>query len=202
MKTVVAIVPLLLLAVLVGEMSAQATRAAAPAETRWAQGVAEILIEGDPSGMIPVLGERCAIRLFNRDEPMEVSRLVEATAHTRLIGAHVYPKLPASLASDIASDFGAAEGVPDEIRERMTPQGEAALRRANLTAAQWLAKSLGVDAEDSVAVLIFWVEPAEDSHLLPSPARKPEALFVLAKLDAAGDSLRMTRIVYGNPAAE
>jgi hypothetical protein len=136
------------------------------------------------------------IRSFNSEGVTTVERLLAATSQARLISTRAYPKIPSTLAADLAADFKAAgEVIPENIQTDMAPRDAAAERRANDTAALWVNAVLQPKRDQPVGVLVFW--PTD--RRTPADAATCRAIFVLVKGQMIGGSYVVQQVTFGDP---
>jgi len=109
---------------------------------------------------------------------------------------HAYDKTPTTLASDLSNDFTAAgDTVPQSIRDGMIPPDEAAAKRANETAADWLVQVLHPEKHEVMGVIVLW--PASRGHSIASDPKR--AIFVLVKGEKADGQYVFHQITFGDP---
>jgi hypothetical protein len=171
------------------------------AATEWpnrVQALARALAGSDLTAVEAILAPAPAIRGFSSEALQTPARLLGATTGSKVLGVHAYPATPKTLASDLATDIQeAGETVPESTRQQMIPPDEAAARRANETAAAWIASTLKTDEADAqpTAVILLW--PVEHKSRREGPARR--ATFVLVKGERHGDRVTFRQIVFGDP---
>lgn len=121
----------------------------------------------------------------------DVEELVRAGT---LIGAHAYAGVPQSFASDLAADTRTSPAVPDELKDQFGFADDAAARKANRTAADWMDRVLAPEPNESVGAIVVW-------HPTSGGLGRPGPVFVLVvgEHDASGRAFRVTRVVFGNP---
>src|SRR5688572_15463752 len=107
----------------------------------------------DVAALSAVLERGPIIRSFASESLQPPERLLGTTSGARLLGVHAYLAAPTTLATDLAGDFQSAMDLPGQVRDNMTPPDEAAAKRANETAGQWLAQLLRPDKDQPVAVI-------------------------------------------------
>jgi hypothetical protein len=134
---------------------------------------------------------------FGSDAFETPDRLLSATTGMAVLGVHAYPKTPATLASDLAGDFRDNESIPLSVRRQMIPPDDAATKRADVTAAQWLAQLLRPDPEQPVGVVVLWPDARRKAGAASSAPVRPA--FVLVKGEATPDGFRFSQLVYGDP---
>ena len=174
---------------------AAAAAAAAPAPAAaltWSETV-EIIGAATEKGDVPTvaatLTRDAVVRSFETQEPAGARMLVDAAAGWKLLGAHAYEFPPSTLASDIAADVKASDLVPDEQKRKIIPYDDVEAARANSTAADWVAQSLGAERNHLVGVAVFW------------NLKTHRPMFVLMKGHRTGDTHVVKQAVYGDPMA-
>ena len=196
---------LLALALVTGTAAAQTTRPAdagpapaaphAPQVTQvltWSETVEVVgkaTERGDVTSVAAMLARDALVRPFERNELAGARMLVDAAAGWKLLGAHAYEFPPPTLASDIAADVKSAGFVPDEEKRKIVPLDDAEAARANNTAADWVAQTLGAERDQLVGVAVFW------------NLKTSRPMFVLMKGLRSGDSYVVKQAVYGDPMA-
>lgn len=201
-----------LIAVLVGAAAtlvcAQATqsRQPAPATERapWPEFVAtlaETLVDpaGTDESVARVIYDDVPIRRFDRSEPDDRLTLRDATLGFAVIGTHGYVGVPNTIATDLAMDFRNAVDIPEDVRTQMVPTDEQ-VKRANITAAQWVNNALQPTAGQPVGLIVLLGPEPETLSDFPAQLSDPRPIiFVLVKAEP-GDSrsFRITHIVYGD----
>ncbi len=169
-----------------------------PAAEAWPSGVGEFaqaLASGDSAALLPLLCENVTVQAFDA-KTADAIRLLARVRGGTLVFAKGYPKPPTTLAAEIAEAFRNAP-VSDEVKLKMTPQGEVPLRRANQIAAQWVVQTLSASKDDLVGVIVFWCSPPGSP---PTAETSSESLFVLVKGSAADPAHpRIQSISFGDP---
>lgn len=174
-----------------GPALAQTTKPAAPA--RWSavvEQVARATALGDVPLVVASLTRDATVRSFESPEPAAARTLVDAAADWKLLGTHAFEFPPASLAADISADVQRSDLVPDADKRRIAPLDDAEAARADTTAADWVARTLGVERNDLVGVAVYW------------DARANRPTFVLMRGDRRGDEAEAVAVklaVYGDP---
>lgn len=193
---------------------AQTTRPASEQDS-WPQVVEQLaaaLIEGHRDDFRAMLAPDASVRSFQDSAAGDVDRLLARASLSAMVGAHAYVHPPLVMAADLMADCKNSELLPDSIRERMVPQDDVAMQRANATAAQWISQTLDATAGDRVAIFVFFEPndalPPATSHNIASSSLTGDLLFVLvharrtsdtpASPNSAGAAL-VDRVVYGNP---
>lgn len=183
------------------------------AEDPWPQAVeqfAAAMLEGQSDAYRSMLADNASVGAFGGTAGSEeAARLLARASVCGPIGVHAYVHPPLVMAADLMADCKNTE-LPESIRQRMIPQDDAAMQRANATAAQWMSESLQAAAGDRVGVIVLF-EPADATRLsrgLSGSSSAGELLFVLVRAHpsaAAANSgpqsavPRIDRVVYGNP---
>ena len=176
------------------ETRAQTTRPAPSrgAPVTWSSAVeafANAVTKGDPSALAGMLAHDAAVRSFDTGERVAPPAMARAVSEWTLLGAHGYEFPPPALAKDIAADVSASDMVADRDKARITPPDDAELARANATAADWVAQTLGAERNHLVGVAVFW------------NAKLNRPMFVLVKGQPTADSFEVKLAVYGDPMA-
>ncbi|MGH7213792.1 MAG: hypothetical protein ACREIT_03395 [Tepidisphaeraceae bacterium] len=178
-----------------GEVGAVATvpQARAP----WPDAVqrfAQHLMAGDPTAVRAMLSDRPSLQTFQRENQGDLSRLIERLIGAQLLGAHGYLHPPMVMAADIAADFKNGSDVPEAVKNRMVPDGDTEIKRANATAVQWLTQVLIAAEGEFIGAIIVWA---------PTAGANGEPMFVLVKgIEIAPGEFRMSRVIYGRPVRE
>jgi hypothetical protein len=107
-----------------------------------------------------------------------------------------------SMAADLAADFKAASGIPDEIKHRMIPEDDDQMKRANATAVQWAAEVLQAAKDQPVGIIVLWCEDRGAPGMGTGVGSSPELLFILIRGEQVGkDQFKIRQAVYGDPLA-
>jgi hypothetical protein len=186
-----------------------------PAAEPWPRAVeqfARALVAGDD--VRPLLADGAVVRPFGAASgsgtTAEMNRMLGQSHTATLIGAHAYVPPPVVWAADVAVDCKNSLDLPDELRQRMVPQDDVEIKRANATAVQWLSNTLGAADGDLVGVVVMYVpaEPLAGSSTPPENL-SGEMMFVLLKGQAVQDgasdddvdetAVSVRQVVYGNP---
>ena len=172
---------------------AQTTRPAAPAGWSAAvEQVARATAVGDVPLVVASLTRDAAVRSFESPEPGAARTLVDAAAGWKLLGTHAFEFPPASLAADISADVERSDVVPTADKRRIVPLDNAEAARANTTAADWVARTLGVERDHLAGVAVFW----------DVRANRPAFLLVRGERSGnGGDAYAVKLAVYGDPMA-
>ncbi|MEO6434380.1 MAG: hypothetical protein ABIP55_01285 [Tepidisphaeraceae bacterium] len=180
--------------------AAATTSSATTTSAAWAQSVqslAQLLAGQDLAGVSRALDPTPAIRSFSSEALQSPGQMVGAVSGAKLLGVHAYDATPRTLASDLADDFSSAgDAVPERTRREMTPPDDAAAKRANETAGNWVASVLRTaEKEQPVGVIVLW--PPERSSRVEGPARR--AIFVLLRGRKIDDRIVFDQVVFGDP---
>src|SRR4051812_23451744 len=162
--------------------------------------LARALTGKDITEAATVLAGADRVSRFGSDAFEMPDRVLASTTGMTTLGVHAYGQTPGTLASDLAGDFRDNDAIPSNIRRQMIPPDDAAARRADVTAAQWLAQVLKIDKEQErpVAVVVLWPDTRRrntgDLQTLP-----PRPTFILVKGESTGEGFRISHLVYGDP---
>lgn len=179
--------------------------------------LAAVMMEGRADAVNAMLSDKATVRSFGGSPGSEeVDRMVVHASLSAPIGIHAYVHPPLVMAADLMADCKNAD-LPDSVRQRMVPQDDASMQRANATAAQWISDSIDAATGDRVGVLVFF-EPTDALRAARGFASNVnssggELIFVLVRAQAgavaspaaetlAPTAIRIDRIVYGNPLLE
>jgi hypothetical protein len=158
--------------------------------------LATLLAGKDLPALQRMLRPSPVIRPFSSEALQTHARLLGATTGATVLGVHAYEKPPTTLASDLAEDFASAgEVVPQHVREGMVPPDDAAARRANETAAEWLVQVLQPEKHEVSGVIVLW-PPTRSRTLAAQPRR---AIFVLVKGEPVDGQYVLRQITFGDP---
>jgi len=127
----------------------------------------------------------------------------------KVVTTRAYLETPVMLASDIAADLKDSN-LPEDVKRRLTPSDDTAIKRANATAARWISTSLFTSGVEPVAVIVLWrdqpngAEPSnstttdgDDTHEILADRRLPT--FILLKGEYLDGRFRVRQICYGDP---
>jgi hypothetical protein len=198
------------------EAPARESTGASTARSPWATTVAAfanaLVEESDPAALAPLVSDRVHVRPFNSSRRDDLAALHAIAARMTVLCARGYGQVPESLASDLADDLRDHD-IPDSVKRRLTPGDDADARRANATAARWIAMTLDPHEGESIGVIVLWNRdetpdtrtasiddpaPADSSASLATPPRLP--LFILLKGHRATDgAFQIRQICYGDP---
>ena len=172
----------------------------------WARAVltlADALVRSDP-GEAPLSGALPAgtvIRRFDTEVPQDRLSLRAATAGTLVVSALSYTGAPDTVATDLARDIRGATFLPETLRNEFAIDGDAATKRANETAGQWVAGALQPGVQQPVAVITLWREGAAEPSASGQPASRGSMIFVLLKgRQLASGDYSVSFVLYGDVA--
>jgi len=172
-----------------------ATKSAAkPAEKQpatWAaavERVARAAEKGDLDGVTAALSRDASVRTIEEDDRVPPIAMAATASDWTLLGTHAYEFPPASLAGDIAADVNRSDLVSDKDKQKIVPLDDVELARANTTAAEWLARTVGAERDSLVGVAVYW------------NVKTNRPMFVLVKgQPITGGGFAVTQAVYGDP---
>ena len=156
------------------------------------------------------LADLVAIRQFNRQTHEDVAALRRACAGMSPLSARAYTDVPPALASDVAADVRDAK-IPERAKRRLTAADAADARRADETAARWVATTLEPARGDPIGVIVLWphadlsaatdaADADADDDTDDDAKRLPTPLFILVKGQPTSDgAFRIRQIFYGDP---
>lgn len=166
-----------------------------PAADLWQATVdrfAASLQSSDESAMLSVVAPDCSVRTFQRQGKL-LADLLDSVRGASRIGSHLYGPAAATIAQDVAADV-AASNAPEALKRKLALDDGDARNRANATAQRWVAQLLLPTGSDWVGVIVL-LKPADET---PESAN---LIFVLLKgRTAPSGEMRVTQVVYGNPA--
>jgi hypothetical protein len=158
--------------------------------------LATLLADKDLPALQHFFNPSPVIRPFASDALQTHERLLGATTGSTVIGVHAYDKTPTTLASDLSNDFtAAADVVPQSVREGMVPPDEAAAKRANETAADWLVQVLQPEKHEVMGVIIL--RPQIRGRAIAGDPKR--AIFVLVKGEKVDGVYVFRQITFGDP---
>jgi hypothetical protein len=173
-----------------------------PAIARWQDAVdhfSEAIVDRDSSSLNTLLVDHPAVHTLD-NVAVDAAKLGQTFAGAVVIGTHAYPGVPATLATDIASDFSGAANVPEDVKRKMVPD-EATLPRANSTARVWVQSALDSGA-GPVGVIVLWRGHSNLDRISALFKDGPgEILFVLIKAQEIDGAPHIRQVVYGEPLA-
>jgi hypothetical protein len=158
------------------------------------------------SAIEPFLAHAPIIRQFNHPQQEALSMLRDGTSHTTIVATRAYAKTPDTLATDLAVDIRKAD-MPECVKRRLTPSDDKDARRANATAARWIAESLFTSGPEPVGVIVLWralsddEQSSADDHAEDGTrmATRRLPLFVLVRGEQTDGRYRIRQICFGNP---
>jgi hypothetical protein len=158
--------------------------------------VADALSSQDGRAVRASLGRDAQVRNFASDAASTVERAVATVAQAKLLGTHAYAQVPSTLASDLANDFqNAGDVVPEQVCKDMQPADERAEKRANDTAAAWIAQVLQPKKDQSVGIMVFW----PTNRRAPTDTSARRAIFVLVKGQSINGVYVVQQLTFGDP---
>lgn len=168
----------------------EAAPAPAPASARpadpWArtvQSLADALVRADQrdAPLATALPAGTVIRRFDTEVPQDRLSLRAATAGAVVVSALSYTGPPDTVATDLARDVRQATVLPEDLRDEFAIEGEAAIKRANETAAQWVMSALQPGVQQPVALIALWQDRTGEASAASPPAARGAMAFVLLK---------------------
>jgi hypothetical protein len=178
----------------------QPHRIAAPGTPAgWVDAVArfaDVACGKDLRALVAMLSNGPILRTFASDDLQLPERLLGTTTGSQVLAMHVYPRVPATLATDLAADFRNAPELPENVRARMIPTDGTAAKRANETAAAWLVQMLQPSKDQPVAVMVLWRHEKTDTYA----AGTARPVFVLMKgSETATGQYVFRQVTFGDP---
>ena len=174
---------------------------AAVAWARAVLGLADALVRPD-AGDAPLAAAMPAgtvIRRFDNDLPQDRLSLRAATSGAVVVSALSYAAAPDTLAGDLARDVRQAEFLPEDLRGAFALEGEAAIKHANDTAAQWLTGALQPGVQQPVGLIALWQEPAAEASTAPPTSSRGTMIFILLKgRQLASGDYAVSCVIYGD----
>ena len=193
-------------AVAAAQTSRPAQPEAAPARpadpwARTVQALADALVRAEP-GDVPLaaaLPAGTVIRRFDSDVPQDRLSLRTATAGAVVVSALSYTGAPDTVATDLARDIRQSTLLPEDFRNAFVIEGEAAIKRANETAAQWVMSALQPGVQQPVALIALWQDRTDEASTASHQAGRGAMAFVLLKGRQlpAGD-YAVSFVIYGD----
>jgi hypothetical protein len=193
-----AVIALSLTFILPARAEAPTTRPIAAAT--WPEAAARLaraLVGKDITEVATLLSGAERLSRFGSDAFDTPDRVMGSTTGMIALGVHAYSTRPQTLASDLATDFRDNPNVPESVRRDMVPPDDEALKRADVTAGEWIAHVLKLDKEQPVGVVVLWPDLQRRGPDASSAAPRPT--FVVVKGEAMPDGFRITNLVYGDP---
>jgi len=180
--------------------TAEAAPTTRPADAAWSKTVASLahaLSVRDAAGLDALLPAGAVVKSFD-GSPADVARLIARVTRGTLVSARAYTSPPAVLAADLAADAKKSSAVPAEWARRMDARDDRDMARANATAAQWLATSVGSTDGDPVAVICLWVPTQDPAGAADAPAG--DMVFALVKgVRGEAGQVFVRTIAFGDP---
>jgi hypothetical protein len=174
------------------------------AEDAWAvavQKLAKSLVAGELDDTQALLTPRASVRRFDGSQTEETWRMAERAVKSTVIGQHAYSYPPLVMAADISADFKNAAAVPEKVKALYAIDDETEIKRANTTAAQWLAEELSATDRSPVGVIVLWTPRPLPPGVKTSAAPAFDVMFVLCRGQKVGQQYKINAIVYGSPVA-
>jgi hypothetical protein len=135
------------------------------------------------------------------DVPQDRLSLRAATAGALVVSASSYTGAPDTVATDLARDVRRATFLPETLRNEFAIEGDAATKRANETAGQWVTGALQPGVQQPVAVIALWQEPAAEASTAPKASSRGTMIFVLLKgRQLASGDYTISFVIYGDVA--
>lgn len=141
----------------------------------------------DAVALTEALPPVAVVRRFDKDEAQDRLALHAAAAGAVVVSVLSYTDGPSTVATDLALDIREAEFLPESIRNQFSMEGDAAVRRANETAAQWVNGALQPGVQQPVALVALW-----------HPSRGTMTFVLLKGRETAAGEHRVTYVVYGD----
>lgn len=178
--------------------------AEAPASQAWPKAVetlAKALSKGDGEQAAEVLSSRAMIHRFENLQTVEKVVLLQRLGKSTLVGQHAYMQAPLVMAADIAADFKNAASIDEKSKAGFLIDDDTEMRRANETAAKWVAEELGAKPGTPIGVIVLWT---------PRPAATGtgetalyDAIFVLCKGEEVNpNEFKITTLIFGSPVSQ
>jgi hypothetical protein len=186
--------------------TAQTTR---PVSAMWTESVARVtdVLTNPAADIIPIgllIPDAAIIQRFGSRENDSPYRLQQQTRSMTVVSVRGYTWPAPTIASDLAADIRDSQSLPESVQKQFQMRDEAEARRANTTAAQWVATTLQPEMGELVAMVVVWppqgpaIASADDGA--DPGARQP--IFILFKgQPTANESFRITQIAYGDVSA-
>lgn len=189
-----------------------AVRPARLSRSQWSATVAAFSAalqdSSDSDALNALLSDDVVVRKFNRAGRQERDQLREQVGGMNVIMQQAYSQTPSTLADDIANAIKDVP-LPEEIKRRLTPPDDAAMKRANVIANKWIAASLFTSGSEPVAIVVLWGDlnrptpldrtagDEKDGQDKAADTRMP--VFILLKGDLVGERMQISQICYGDP---
>jgi hypothetical protein len=188
----------------------QTTQPASPvaarpaAEGAWAVAVetlARSLVAGELDDTQALLTSRATVRRFDGAQTEQLWRMAERAVKSTVIGQHAYSYPPLVMAADVSADFKNAAAIPETTKAQFAIDDETEIKRANTTAAQWLAEELNATDRSPVGVIVLWTPRPLPPGVKTSAAPAYDVMFVLCRGQKVGQTYKINAIVFGSPVA-
>jgi hypothetical protein len=164
---------------------------------------ARSLVAGNVEAVDAALVARPLIHRFDTAMPNDAQQLANRLAGSTVVGQHAYVHPPLVMAADIAADFKNAVGIPDKAKARFLVDDEHDIKKANTTAAKWVAEELEVSSGTPVGVIVLWTPRPAAPGAAATAADVPPAYdvtFVLCRGDeVAPGEFKVNTVIYGAP---
>jgi hypothetical protein len=175
-----------------------------PASQAWPKAVetlAKALAKGDSEQAAEVLSSRTTIHRFDNLQTVEKVVLLQRLGKSTLVGQHAYMQAPLVMAADIAADFKNAASIDEKSKAGFLIDDDAEMRRANETAAKWVAEQLGTQAGVPIGVIVLWTP--RPSVTGTGETAFYDAMFVLCKgEEVSPNEFKITTLIFGSPVAQ
>ena len=195
MRQVCILIAAVAAAVLAPDAAGQTTR---PASAGWSQAVRSLagaLTAADSAQIRGMLTADASVKPFFGSSG-GLTTLVEQAELSGIVSSRAY-RVPAStLATDLAEDFRDCAFVREDQKGTMIPADPISYQRAETTAGQWIKAVLGAEQGEQVGLIVLWI-PEKSGEL--TTIRHGRPLFVLAIGDATGETVRIRKLVFGDP---
>ena len=170
------------------------TQPAVAAWSKIAETFTSALVKGDTDAARSTATDPVTIVRAGSVEPIDLATLVHHANGGTVLAFHIYSFPPLAMAADLAADFKTSTQVPDSLKELMIPEDDEGMKRANATAIQWLAQSLGAVKGTPVAVVLLMPSTPADAKTPTLPL-----LLLVRGDDSPSEPLHVSRVVYGTP---
>lgn len=202
----------LLIATAACTASAQTTQPSKPAPAadslsqawpRTVELLAKALAKGDTAQAESLMSSRVMVRAMDSSATMEIAALLRRVEKSTLVGQHGYTQAPLVMAADIAADFKNAASIDEKSKARFLIDDDNDMKRANSTAAQWVAEQLGTTPGTPTGVIVLWTPRPTPIAAATTDAPQYDAVFVLCRgEEVTPNEFKVTMVVFGNPAPQ